>query len=124
MSGFVSGRVNGVGQKRKTVKNGGNPPFLCFFVRIMYSFALCGVFLVFVHGIGGGDRFSEIVRSVSLVVICGYNTRRAKKDIVCGGRREHRRFFYAHEPQRIAGKNLVANIQGSDYKKAHNVYYV
>ena len=33
-----------VGQKRKTVKNGGNPPFLCFFVRIMYSFALCGAF--------------------------------------------------------------------------------
>ena len=113
----------GVGQKRKTVKNGGNPPFLCFFVRIMYSFALCGAFLVFVHGIGGGDRFSEIVRSVSLVVICGYNTRRAKKtSFVAGG--ASTAVFYAHEPQRIAGKNLVASIQGSDYKKAHNVYYV
>ena len=97
----------------------------CAFLCGLCIVLLCVVFfLVFVHGIGGGDRFSEIVRSVSLVVICGYNTRRAKKDIVCGGRREHRRFFYAHEPQRIAGKNLVASIQGSDYKKAHNVYYV
>ena len=70
----------------KTVKNGENPPFFVLFVWIMYSFVLCGAFLVFVHGIGGGDRFSEIVRLVSLVVICGYNTRRAKNaSFVAGG---------------------------------------
>ena len=96
----------------------------CAFLCGLCIVLLCVVlFLVFVHGIGGGDRFSEIVRSVSLVVICCYNTRRAKKtSFVAGG--ASTAVFYVHEPQRIGGKNLVASIQGSDYKKAHNVYYV
>ena len=95
--------------------------FLCGLCIVLLYVVL---FLVFVHGIGGGDRFSEIVRSVSLVVICGYNTRRAKKTSFAAGGASTAVFFYAHEPQRVAGKNLVASIQGSDYKKAHNVYYV
>ena len=114
----------GVGQKRKTVKKWRKSAIFVLFLCGLCIVLLCVVlFLVFVHGIGGGDRFSEIVRSVSLVVICGYNTRRAKKtSFVAGG--ANTAVFYAHEPQRIAGKNLVASIQGSDYKKAHNVYYV
>ena len=78
--------------------------FLCFLCGLCIVFLCVVLFLVFVHGIGGGDRFSEIVRSVSLVVICGYNTRRAKKDIVCGGRREYRRFFMRMNHKGLPGK--------------------
>ena len=112
-----------VGQKRKTVKNGGNPPFFVLFVWIMYSFVLCGAFFGFVHGIGGSDRFSEIVRSVSLVVICGYNTGHTKKHRLWRAAQTPP-FFLCAQTTRIAGKNLVASTQGSDCKKAHNVYYV
>ena len=93
-----------VGQKRKTVKNGGNPPFF-----VLSACGLCIVlpcvvlFLVLVHGIGGSDRFSEIVRSVSLVVICGYNTGRAQMHRLWRAARTPP-FFYAHEPQGLPGK--------------------
>ena len=95
-SGFVSGRVNGGRSKTENCKKWRKSAIFVLFVRIMYSFALCGAFfLVFVHGIGGGDRFSEIVRSVSLVVICGYNTRRAKKTSFVAGGASTADFLYA-----------------------------
>ena len=81
------GPVNGASKNGKNCKKWRKSAIFCTFcVWIMYSFTLCGAFLVLVYGIGGSDRFSEIVRLVSLVVICGYNTRRAKKtSFVAGG---------------------------------------
>ena len=94
----------GVGQKRKTVKNGGNPPFLCFLCGLCIVLLCVVLFLVFVHGIGGGDRFSEIVRSVSLVVICGYNTRCAKKTSFVAGGASTAVFFMRMNHKGLPGK--------------------
>lgn len=114
----------GVGQKRKTVKNGENPPFFVLFVWIMYSFVLCGAFF----GVCAWNWWQRQVFRNCAVSVIG----RDLWFIIQGARKMHRLwraartppFFYAHEPQRIAGKNLAASTQGNDYKKAHNVYYV
>ena len=59
---------------------------------------------MFVHGIGGGDRFLEIARSVSLVVICGYNTRRAKKTSFVAGGASTAVFFMRMNHKGLPGK--------------------
>ena len=118
------GPVNGASKNGKNCKKWRKSAIFCTFcVWIMYSFTLCGAFLVLVYGIGGSDRFSEIVRSVSLVVICGYNTGRAQMHRLWRAARTPP-FFLCAQTTRITGKNLAVSTQGSDYKKAHNVYYV
>lgn len=77
--------------------------FLCFLCGLCIVLFCVVLFLVFVHGIGGSDRFSEIVRLVSLVVICGYNTRRAKKTSFVAGS-VNAAVFYVHKPQGLPGK--------------------
>ena len=104
-SGFVSGRVDGGRSKTENCKKWRKSAVLVLFCAdyVWFCFVWC-FFLVLMHGIGGGDRFSEIVRSVSLVVICGYNTRRAKKTSFVAGGASTAGFFMRMNHKGLPGK--------------------